>query len=267
MTTVNVFLVDPQRLLREGIKSLLHNTSFHIMGESSELCEAIDKLERGIDIDLVLLDLPDGGQAALDRLQATHRAAPKAKMVVLTTNFDGWLLSHAAEVGICGLLQKDISPVALLHSLELVMLGERVFPIHNAFLPIAGEESARSKGDDPAEAEQRHPADLSSREVQILRYLTNGLANKAIARELNLAETTVKAHIKTILRKIKAGNRTQAAIWCLTTGINEAGTDGAFGASGESLSLRARPGGSWYHGDRRSIGDPALNKATVPDPV
>jgi two-component system nitrate/nitrite response regulator NarL len=150
-----------------------------------------------------------------------RRAGPDAKLVVLTANFDSWLLANAADLGICGLLPKDISPLALLHSLDLVMLCEKVFPIHKTFLPMTPEHDKLSlQGAQTSSFEQSFElANLSVREIEILQYLTSGLPNKVIARELNVAETTIKAHVKTILRKIKAGNRTQAAIWCLKKGL------------------------------------------------
>jgi two-component system nitrate/nitrite response regulator NarL len=222
MSTARIFLLEPHRLLREGIKSLLQDTSFKVEGESSDWKDVLRALAQGENVDLLLLELPTGSKSAISLLREIHWARPKLKIVVLTTNFDSSLLASAAELGICGLLQKDISPMALRHSLELVMLGEKVFPIHKTFLPMGLEpETAAPAGDETrAEEPSFDLAGLSEREVEILRYLMTGLPNKLIARELSVAETTVKAHVKTILRKIKAGNRTQAAIWCVTNGLD-----------------------------------------------
>jgi two-component system, NarL family, nitrate/nitrite response regulator NarL len=226
MSTARIFLVEPHRLLREGIKVLLQETSFRVEGESSDWRDVIRALAQGDNVDLLLLELPVGSTCALSLLRKIHRAVPKLKIVLLTTSFEPSLLASASELGICGLLQKDISPMALRHSLELVMLGEKVFPIHETFLPMAVEPEAAAPAEDDAEAVEPSVepsfelAGLSEREVEILRYLMTGLPNKLIARELKVAETTVKAHVKTILRKIKAGNRTQAAIWCLTNGLD-----------------------------------------------
>jgi len=226
MSTARIFLLEPHRLLREGIKSLLQDTSFRVEGESSDWKDVLRALAQGENVDLLLLELPTGSKSAISLLREIHRARPKLKIVVLTTNFDPSLLASAAELGICGLLQKDISPMALRHSLELVMLGEKVFPIHKTFLPMGLQpEMAAPAGDEMRVEEPSFDlAGLSGREVEILRYLMTGLPNKLIARELKVAETTVKAHVKTILRKIKAGNRTQAAIWCMTNGLDSCGS-------------------------------------------
>jgi two-component system nitrate/nitrite response regulator NarL len=254
MTTVNIFLVDPHRLLREGIKSLLQNTPFRVGGESGEWQDAI--LEQGAEVDLILLELPSDPEKALALLREMRRAGPNAKLVVLTANFDSWLLANAADLGICGLLPKDISPLALLHSLDLVMLCEKVFPIHQTFLPMTPEhDKLPLRGAETNSFEQAFEvADLSVREIEILRYLTSGLPNKVIARELNVAETTIKAHVKTILRKIKAGNRTQAAIWCLTKGLGSPGPTNSIGDRRKNGSPPATFSESeqWYRGAQRS---------------
>jgi two-component system nitrate/nitrite response regulator NarL len=141
------------------------------------------------------------------------------KIVVLTANVDRWLLENATRGGISGVLQKNISAKALLYSLALVMLREKILPISEILSPPDSEDERpemNGGGNDACHAESRD--DLSPREIEILRHLANGLPNKAIARELDVAETTIKAHMKTILRKIKASNRTQAAIWSLTQG-------------------------------------------------
>jgi two-component system nitrate/nitrite response regulator NarL len=230
MSTARIFLLEPHRLLREGIKSLLQNTAFSVEGESSDWEDVLRALAQGENVDLLLLELPSGSKNAISLLREIHRAGPKLKIVVLTTNFDPSLLASTDELGICGLLQKDISPMALRHSLELVMLGEKVFPIHKTFLPTGPEPEMAVPAGDETRTEERIEeqsfdlAGLSEREVEILRCLMTGLPNKVIARELKVAETTVKAHLKTILRKIKAGNRTQAAIWCLTNGLDSSGS-------------------------------------------
>ena len=281
MSTVNVFLVDPLRLLREGIKSLLQNTPFRIGGDSGEWRDAIVALEQGAKIDLLLLELPREPENAPALLHAMHRAAPNAKIVVLTTNLESWLLAKAGDFGICGLLQKDISPVALLHSLQLVMLSEKVFPIHQTFLPMTQDHDKLMTQDHnklPSWAEvaqvaepRQDLADLSAREIEILRYLTKGLPNKVIGRELNVAETTVKAHIKTILRKVKAGNRTQAAVWCLANGLDSSCPGRSPGDRSKEESASDNPAfAQWYRDAKRSAKEPFAveavpNMGVIPD--
>jgi two-component system, NarL family, nitrate/nitrite response regulator NarL len=108
----------------------------------------------------------------------------------------------------------DLSPEALTQSLNLVLLGEKVFPTSLAALLISG----------PVDNVVEMPGGrrgLSERENQILRSLLKGESNKMIANRLGITEATVKVHLKTVLRKIGAANRTQAAIWALNNGYDQ----------------------------------------------
>ena len=116
------------------------------------------------------------------------------------------------EAGLNGFCSTTMSQEAMLKALELVMLGETFLPASIGFALLSQVEAQKPKlmviSGDPAVASR-----FSDRERQILRLLTTGASNKLIARELGLAEATVKVHIKAILRKAKAENRTQAAMW------------------------------------------------------
>ncbi len=114
--------------------------------------------------------------------------------------------------GAHGYLIKDISVEALLQSLLLVMLGEKVFPTHLATLLVNGMPNTA-----PASIVTSHG--LTERECQVLRCLVQGDSNKMIANRLNITEATIKVHMKSLLRKINATNRTQAAIWALNNGL------------------------------------------------
>jgi two-component system, NarL family, nitrate/nitrite response regulator NarL len=123
-------------------------------------------------------------------------------------------LRDAMNAGADGYLMKDVSPEALIQSLELVMMGEKVFPtnlaamlfdLNNASSPV---NSIRG---------------LSPREQEILRALVTGSSNKLIAIKLGITEATVKVHLKTLLRKIDVNNRTQAAIWAMNNGFTAEG--------------------------------------------
>jgi len=125
----------------------------------------------------------------------------------------------AFEAGADAYLAKTISHEVLIKSLDLVMLGEAVFP--SSILGLirrgaskAGDDEHEADGVEYGEAESEPiPKQLSVRETVILRCLMQGDSNKLIARKFDIAEATVKVHVKAILRKIHAKNRTQAAIW------------------------------------------------------
>jgi two-component system nitrate/nitrite response regulator NarL len=128
------------------------------------------------------------------------------------------MLDTVLKNGAGGVLSNDISTTALLYSIEIVLLGERIVP---TILPSGGRISAPA----PSCALALDTdilglgASLSARERQILHCLVDGLPNKLIARQLGITESTVKVHLKVLLRKLRIQNRTQAAVWALNHGF------------------------------------------------
>ncbi|ACI98811.1 LuxR C-terminal-related transcriptional regulator [Rhodospirillum centenum] len=213
MENVTAFLIDANKLFREGLKRLLDESPFKIVAEASNVREGVTVADQGLKPDLILLDLVNGGEEEAEAMRRLRQALPNSRMVVLTTDLCTRRLSNALEAGADGYLMKDLSSDALTQSLRLVMMGEKVFPTHLAALLISG----RVNGNGLEMPVSRKG--LSQREIQILRCLLNGDSNKMIANHLNITEATVKVHLKSLLRKINASNRTQAAIWALNNGI------------------------------------------------
>ena len=142
---------------------------------------------------------------------------PKGYIVLLAQAMETDQLALSFAAGADGYLLEEISPEALLESLNLVMLGEKVFPSRLAALMCGDSWSLKAS---PKAAASHVP--LSGRELEIVQRLTDGLPNKIIASELSITEATVKVHLKTILKKIGAQNRTQAAIWAVQRGFSTA---------------------------------------------
>ncbi|AWJ89745.1 response regulator transcription factor [Azospirillum sp. YIM DDC1] len=227
MEPVRAFLIDSNKLFREGLKRLLDDSPFQIAAEAGNLREALNSVENGLRPQLILLDLVNGGEEEADGMRRLRAQLPDARMVILTSDLCTRRLANALEAGADGYLMKDLSSDALAQSLRLVMMGEKVFPTHLAALLISGR--VNGNGTDMPVSRKG----LSQREVQILRCLLNGDSNKMIANHLNITEATVKVHLKSLLRKINASNRTQAAIWALNNGIGGelAGAAGAVTAA------------------------------------
>ena len=203
MTLSRTILIEANRLFRQGLKHLLADTRFAVEAEFSTTGQAV---EGAVASGLVIVG--EGGD-----LQQLRSAYPEARIVVLASDFAVDALREAMNAGADGYLMKDVSPEALLQSLELVMMGEKVFPTNLAAMlfdmnVIAPQHSVRG---------------LSPREQEILQALVTGSSNKLIAIKLGITEATVKVHLKTLLRKIDVNNRTQAAIWAMNNGFTAEG--------------------------------------------
>jgi two-component system nitrate/nitrite response regulator NarL len=198
-------LIDPNRLFRDGLKYLLAPTRFAVAAEFGTVAQALAHADAGAAGLLVV------GQAKpdADELQGLREAYPAARIVVLADQMTIDGLRDAMGAGIDGLLVKTVSPEALVQSLQLVLMGEKVYPTNlAALLTEAG-----------APVPQDSLRGISPREQQILQLLLTGASNKAIGNRLGITEATVKVHLKTLLRKIDVSNRTQAAIWAKNNGL------------------------------------------------
>jgi two-component system nitrate/nitrite response regulator NarL len=213
METVSLLISASNHLFRRGLSLLLASRRMVIAGEVHSLIEALNMLRSGsCACDLLLCD-PSGSEQEFEALHAIKQEFPDVKAVLLTDRLTSTWLKVAVEGGASAFLPKDISADALSYSLELVLLGEQIFPTLQSLLeprsaPVSGL---------PMMTGRQVP--LSTRERQILACLVDGQPNKTIARNLNMAEATVKVHLKALLRKIDAQNRTQAAIWGMNHGL------------------------------------------------
>ena len=215
MQNVEMLLIDANKLFREGLKKLLDGSSFAIADEADTMAEGIQKLDQGLKAKICLVEF-DTGTDDISLLQQMREKHADIKLVVLaasTRNIHN--LARCFEAGADAYLLKNISPDALKQSLKLVLLGEKVFPTRLAAMLISGQVDTQR----PAAASPDLQG-LSEREIQILRCLLNGHPNKVIAKKLSITEATVKVHLKGVLKKINAANRTQAAIWALNNGLS-----------------------------------------------
>jgi two-component system nitrate/nitrite response regulator NarL len=204
MTSTHTILIETNRLFRQGLKHLLADTRFAVEAEFSTMEQAVDG---AVASGLVII----GEAGDLEQLQAAY---PEARIVVLADDFAVDALRDAMNAGADGYLMKDVSPEALIQSLELVMMGEKVFPTNLASMLLSLDSTP---------SPMNSIRGLSPREQEILQALVTGASNKLIAIKLGITEATVKVHLKTLLRKIDVNNRTQAAIWAMNNGFSADG--------------------------------------------
>ncbi|HYZ62148.1 MAG TPA: response regulator transcription factor [Acetobacteraceae bacterium] len=235
---------DPCRLFREGLAGILAHSNFSVIASGETLAEALGPQSVLDRPEIALCGFADGTDVEESLREMDHARArvPELRVIILAGSVERDLLARAVDRGIDGVLSKNISVEVLRLSLELVMLGQQLFPataigsgevrldtsIRAAALPQPGapDVADSSLGRIPlTPVEPGGTADvlLSDREDQVLRGLVEGAPNKLIARDLGITEATVKVHIKSLLRKLHAANRTQAAIWGISRGLGRDG--------------------------------------------
>jgi two-component system, NarL family, nitrate/nitrite response regulator NarL len=212
MNGMKIVHIDRSQLFREGLQRILDGSQYVIALGVSSFSEGNAQMASHHP-DIVIIDSAGYGDV-LPELMLNVRTLPLLPRVVILTDTVGIpRLANALGAGVDGYLLKDMSAEALKQSLNLVLMGEKVFPTDLAHLLI----NTRHLGQRDNASERT--GQLSDRESEILSCLVNGQSNKVIASHLQITEGTVKVHLKGVLKKIRVTNRTQAAIWALQNGV------------------------------------------------
>lgn len=213
---VRILLVDDQRLMREGLRTLLEmEPGLHVAGEANQGQEALELYPR-LQPDVVLMDVR---MPVMDGVEATRhlvRHWPKCRVIILTTFDDDEYVFEGLRAGALGYLLKDVSIQELAEAIRTVMAGGVLIEPSVARKVVA--EFARLASPLPKAVPELGES-LSERETDILRLLSQGLTNREIAQRLYLAEGTVKNYVTTLLAKIGARDRTQAALRARELGL------------------------------------------------
>lgn len=211
----NVLVIAENRLTREGLVRLFANTNFRICAQAARFEDLGEHSCEEEKADIALVSIDDRNSDLIEDIKSLRQGLSDTRVALLMDSADIKMMAGYFEAGIDGLLLTDISTEALMASLALILLGERVFP--SQLIPLILRGSAGFAPARGALAQQIPP--LSDRETQILGCLVEGNPNKVIANRLDMAEATIKVHVKNILRKVNVENRTQAAIWALHHGL------------------------------------------------
>ncbi len=211
---IRILLVDDQRLMRDGLRTLLElEADFEIVGEAGDGQAGLDAFEQTRP-DVVLMDIR---MPQMNGVEATRRLMsrePDARVIILTTFDDDANVFEGLRAGARGYLLKDLSGAELAGAIRTVMNGGALIEPSVARKVFA--EFARLA---PAARPAELPEPLSERELGILRLVADGLSNKEIALKLSLAEGTVKNYVTNVLAKIDARDRTQAALKARELGL------------------------------------------------
>jgi DNA-binding NarL/FixJ family response regulator len=196
---IRVLAVDDHLILREGIAKMLDGQEdMTLVGAASNGREAIECFRR-LRPDVTLMDLRMPDMNGLDAIAAIRAEAPNARIVVLTTYAGDVQAAAALKAGAAGYLLKNLLRKELLDTIRVVHSGKRRLP------PEVAAEIAEHVADDA----------LTDREIEVLRRVAAGKSNKVIAAELDISEGTVKTHMRSILPKLVASDRTLAVMFAL----------------------------------------------------
>lgn len=212
---LRVLLVDDHNLFRSGVKALLaRQPDFEVVGEAADGLEGLKRAAQ-LAPDVVLLDLHMPGLSGRQVVKTLVEELPGTRVLMLTVSEDADDLVETLKAGACGYLLKNIETDFFVEAIRRAARGETVMaPQMTAKLIQSLQAPARETAPQPAEKDK-----FSPREREILVLLARGASNKAIARELELAESTVKIHVQSILRKLKLSSRVQAAVYAVESGI------------------------------------------------
>ncbi len=205
----SVLVIDDHPLFRRGVTQLLElSPVLRVVGEAASGEEGLQQAKK-LDPELILLDLNMKGMNGIQTLQAMRDAGIEARIVILTDSDAAEDLVSAIRAGADGYLLKDTEPELMLQHLHDALLSKTV--ISEGLTGLLAN-ALRNE----AVHDNRQQADLTDRERVILGFLANGLSNKLIARELDIMESTVKVHIRNLLKKLKFRSRVEAAVWAVT---------------------------------------------------
>jgi len=225
MTPVRLLVVDDHPLFRRGLVALLEQDErFVVLHEAADAGEALRCVLRDRP-DLILLDNHLPGVRGVDAIAGFKEVAPDVKILMLTVSENEQDLSAALRAGADGYLLKTINSEDLSESILKVLEGKSVVSPEMTTKLVAAfrgrvdtpEDGLSPQGSMASQADGLEM--LSAREREILTRIARGASNKVIARELDIAETTVKIHVQHILRKLNLSSRVQAAVYAAGRGI------------------------------------------------
>ena len=201
--SIRVLVVDDHELLRDGNAVLIAGQpDMEVVAEAADGREGVEQFFKHLP-DITLMDLRMADMGGTEAIVAIRKKAPDARVVVLTTYSGDAEVVQALQAGARGYLLKNALHKELLETIRAVHAGRKTMS------PSVAAELAEHQGEDA----------LTAREIEVLRLIADGLANKEIAARLQVTEETVKSRVKSILSKLHANDRTHAAMVGLKRGI------------------------------------------------
>ena len=213
---MRVLTVDDHGMFRHGLRLTLQQQFEDVtVFEAATVREAIDLAEANQPIDLALVDLILPGEDGVEAVQRLRQISPDTRVAALTASEDVADIDRVMAAGAMGFIKKSFGPKVLKNVIELILSGERFYPVADTAHPASTGSKDRASAAQGGE----ETVDLTPRQREILQGLIDGRSNKEIARELNIIEGTVKAHIRNMMGKLRVRNRTQLAMTAARLGL------------------------------------------------
>jgi two-component system nitrate/nitrite response regulator NarL len=213
---MRVLLIDDHALVRKGLEALLQSRNIEVAASVGSGQEGIDEASK-IKPDVILLDINMPGMNGLETLKELRQKKIESPVLMLTMSREEADLRAALQNGAQGYLLKDMEPEELIPALEAVASGDNVVAKE---LVGSLTRIVQSKDSDESDTSEESPfSDLTPRELEILGHIAEGQSNKAIARDLDISDGTVKLHVKSILRKLGMHSRVEAAVKAVEHGL------------------------------------------------
>ena len=205
---ISILLIDDHPMLRQGLAQLIEmEDGLKVVGQAGDGSEGIIQAH-ALNPDMILLDMNMKGMSGLETLAEMRKQAIDARIVFFTVSDNQQDVTAALLAGADGYLLKDSEPEYLLPAIKQAANGEQVFSPQLAKIMA---NALRKNSDDSS----LQKAELTPRELDILKLVAKGKTNKSIASGLNITESTVKVHVKNLLKKLRLRSRVEAALWAV----------------------------------------------------
>lgn len=207
----SILLIDDHPMLRNGVKQLIHTVNhFEIVGETGSGIEGI-KLAEELDPDIILLDINIHDVNGLDILRALRETNISSRIIMFTVSNAKEDIITALKMGADGYLLKDMEPEDFIKALQDISIGKVIMDDAISHIIL----NYMRHGDEPTTKPIHDVNLLTPREHEIFDLLVQGLSNKLIAKDLDIVESTVKVHIKSIFKKLNFKSRMEMTVWYL----------------------------------------------------
>jgi two-component system, NarL family, response regulator LiaR len=210
-STISILIVDDHEVVRKGIRAYLETLpKFNVVGEAASGEEAI-KMTGELIPDVVLMDLVMPGMDGIETTREVKKISPRTQIVVLTSYHEDEQIFPALKAGAISYVLKDMRMDKLADAITSAIRGE--VTLH----PLVATRVLRNlRGESQDES---FYAELTDRELEVLKFIANGLSNSQIADQLVISTNTVKGHVSNILSKLHLADRTQVAVYAWQKGI------------------------------------------------